>query len=215
LVIRGIDPAKQANKKYFDKMLIFFIRLFTNVTDDSIINVTSRKTGAEAAKKKKNTKGWIEMRKIAWLLVIGLMFSSVGCGATVPQQEAAAKNAQTAQQTQLKKDEADQKVADAQLKKDAVKADFVEINGHADKVIGKAVFAEGKVSVPENDYKNGIPSFTLTTAEGNGFGVYAVENISRVYGLKDGDMVKIYGKVGEPDQKTGMPTIACWTWERI
>jgi len=158
------------------------------------------------------------MRKIVWLLVVGLMLSSVGCGATVPQQEAAAQKAAVAQKAQLKEEAADQKVADAnqevlnaQLKKDAVKADFVEINGHIDKFVGKPVFTEGKVFIPVE----GSPYFELTTVEGDGFGMYVVTNASGVYGLKDGDMVKIYGKVGSPDQKTGMPTIACWTWERI
>ena len=111
----------------------------------------------------------------------------------------------------------DQKAIDTdnvKLKAEAVKANFIEINGHYDKVKAKAVFAKGEISVPKNDFKDGLPSFTLSQPEGSGFGMYRVLNGSGIYDLKEGETVTVYGKVTEPDA-TGMPTIMGTVVERI
>ncbi|MBS4958920.1 MULTISPECIES: hypothetical protein [Clostridium] len=104
-----------------------------------------------------------------------------------------------------KKDEKEQKVSqedlNEQLKKEAVKADFVELNGNTDKNKNLKVFAEGTISVVDYDRVMDIfPSFTLTQEEGEGYGIYHISNVLSVEGLKDGDKVKVYGVVdGEND----------------
>ena len=145
------------------------------------------------------------MKKILYLLALTITLALFGCGtpATAPTPTVAPAF--------------DQKVIDAdnaKLKTEAVKADFVEINGHYDKVKARAVFAEGKITAV--DYKNVMdlfPSFTLSQKEGDGYGMYHVRNVSDSKDLKDGDTVKVYGKIGEPNA-SGMPTIMCTVIEK-
>jgi len=129
------------------------------------------------------------MKKILYLLSIGLMVSLLGCGTTVNAPEST-----TPVVDQVAKQEADGKKAIDDLRTNAVKADFVEINGHYDQVKHKAVFAEGKVSAVSN---SGIPSFLLSQKEGSGWGIYYIVNTSSIVDLKSGDTVKVYGYVSD------------------
>lgn len=97
---------------------------------------------------------------------------------------------------------------DDNLKKEAVKVDFIKVNGHEKENKDLKVYAEGKISIV--DYKNKMdifPSFVLTQNEGDGFGMYHITNILGIEGLKDGDQVKLYGTVSGEKNKAGMPII--------
>lgn len=105
---------------------------------------------------------------------------------------------------------------DKELKEKAVLADFVAINGHYEDVKGQKVYAEGTISIV--DYKRVMdifPSFTLTTKEGSGYGMYHIVNILNIPDLKDNDMVKIYGTITKPEEKTQMPTITATIIEKV
>lgn len=91
------------------------------------------------------------------------------------------------------------------IEKDAVKADFVKINN--DEMNGECVFATGEVSniVPDEL----LPTFTLTTLEGDGKGLYEIKLIEKemLKDIKEGKKITVYGKViGKND--SGIPQIS-------
>lgn len=148
------------------------------------------------------------MKKILTILLIGfLSFGLMACGS---KQEVNEKTSETnkpkqeqVQKEQVKK-EPTQEELNNKIKKEAVKGDFVKINGG--EMDRKSVFIEGKVSNLQTDQV--MPIFMLTSKEGDGFGVYNVQTIdlSYVKDIKDGDKVKVYGKV--VDRKTtDVPTV--------
>lgn len=145
------------------------------------------------------------MKKIAYLLSIGLTLSLIGCGSTAT----ATPKPTTPAVDQAAKQAEDGKKAIDDLKASAVKADFVEINGHYDQVKAKAVFVEGKVSAVSN---SGVPNFLLNQGGGSLF--YILDG-SGTQDLKDGDMVKIYGRVTNPKEGGGIPSIWCSVVEKI
>jgi len=136
------------------------------------------------------------MKKIAYLLSIGFIVSLFGCGAPAASPKPTTVNQQTASQKVIDTD-------NAKLKTEAVKADFAEINGHYDKVKAKAVYFEGKVSDVVNTYGAGIPNFIIT----QGGEMFYIVNESDTPDLKNGDTAKIYGRVTDPKEGHGMPTI--------
>ena len=148
------------------------------------------------------------MKKIMYLLSIGLIVALLGCGTS------ASTSTPTTAPTVDQKAESQKRIdADnAKLKMEAVKANFIEINGHYDKVKAKPVFAEGKISVVDNTYAVGIPNFLLNQGGGS---LFYILNGSDTLDLKDGDMVKVYGRVTDPKEGIGMPTIMCTVVERI
>ena len=98
-----------------------------------------------------------------------------------------------------------------QMRENAIEADFIKINGNEWK--DKDVFATGKVSFVE--VSEPAINFTLTTTEGDGFGVYSIFTFSTLVGeVLDGSTVKIYGIVGDRN-KLGMPSITATIIETI
>ncbi len=106
---------------------------------------------------------------------------------------------------------------DQQMLEEAVQANFVEINAGNWEL--KKVCAVGKISHFDPDPV--IFSFTFTTEENGGYGMYYVDgtpDLPRIknvfYDLKDGDIVKIYGIVhGKND--AGMPNISVTIIEKV
>jgi hypothetical protein len=93
----------------------------------------------------------------------------------------------------------------ATIKKEAVKADFVTLNGHEADFIGKSYFVEGEVTFID-DSNSVLPMFSVKTKEGDGFGMYDVVNFNKTVVVK-GDKVKVYGKLsGKSD--IGVPQIS-------
>lgn len=90
-----------------------------------------------------------------------------------------------------------------EIKKDAVRADFVEIKENEDSD-GMLVYAKGEISTVDYDrVMDVMPSFLLYPEEG---GVYHITNVLGYEGLEDGDIVTIYGVVlGTTD--AGIPKI--------
>lgn len=115
-----------------------------------------------------------------------------------------------------KKVEVTQEQLDEKLKKDAVKADFVKLNGHSNENADLKVFIEGEISCV--DYQCVIdvfPSFLISQKEGEGFGMYHVTNIRSIKDLKDGDIVKVYGTVDKETSNDGMVKINSTVIEKV
>lgn len=101
-----------------------------------------------------------------------------------------------------------------EIKREATRADFVELNAGKIETIAKKVFIEGEVSFIET--KTIPKSFTLTSKEGDGFGMYNItfydEEISNT--IKEGDMVKVFGlHMGKSN--LGMPRVTCEAIENL
>lgn len=90
-----------------------------------------------------------------------------------------------------------------ELKQDAVRADFVELNVD-NPPKDKKVFVDGEVS----SLKEGaLDEFIITSKEGNGNGMYSIQlaNTTNVE-FKEGDIVRVYGTVDNKNE-LGFPQI--------
>lgn len=94
----------------------------------------------------------------------------------------------------------------AKIKKEAVIADFVEINGHESENKGRTYFIEGKVT--NIDITNEVlPLLTLKVKEGTRYAMYDVLNFQKVdVNLKD--KVKVYGNLSGEKNSRGMIQIS-------
>ena len=102
-------------------------------------------------------------------------------------------------------DEPTQEELDSNLKKEAVEADFIKINGGEWK--NKKVFEQGKIS--NIDVKDPMITFSLTAKDKNGMAMYKIatfKTLPNVAKFNEGDIVKIYGTVGEAGAD-GIPKI--------
>lgn len=127
----------------------------------------------------------------------------VGCGGndTESKDEPAPKKEETTKTEN--KAEPTQEELNEKLKAEAVEANFVELN--SDKAeTNKKVFATGEVSAIKED---GIfQSFTLTTKEGEGNGMYSISDVLKETEYAEGDTVKVYGVYTGKDD-LGFPKI--------
>ncbi|MBS4188665.1 hypothetical protein KHA94_00325 [Bacillus sp. FJAT-49705] len=137
------------------------------------------------------------MKKLlfAFLMLSLFLFSCSSEETTKPESEKLTEEAASKEPTQEELNE--------KLKSEAVKADFVKLNGdEAEK--GLKVHAVGKVSVIAED---GIfRTFTLTTEEGEGFGMYSILDVLKETEYAEGDTVKVYGSYDGKDD-LGFPQI--------
>ena len=105
--------------------------------------------------------------------------------------------------TDEKSNEPSQDELDAQLKEDAVQADFVKLNSD-EATKGEKVFAEGEIT---NISKEGVlGEFTLTTEEKDGSGMYMIKVLAAEAEFTKGDQVKIFG-ITEGKDDLGFPII--------
>lgn len=142
---------------------------------------------------------------ISLLFVIFLSFEINGCGKTSTISTNNDKKASTEQ----KMNDPTQEELNQQLKKEAIKADFVKLNGHNSENKNLKVFAEGKIgTVDYTNVMDDVPSFVLIQKEGDAFGNYHIKNILNVKDLKDGENVIIYGTVDGTDNMHKVSIIA-------
>lgn len=102
-----------------------------------------------------------------------------------------------------KKEGPTQEESNKELKEEAVEADFVKING-GEVEEGTKLFLEGEVSIIMSE-DLGI-EFTLSTKEGEGYGVYSVWALVEDVIINEGDIVRVWGSYRGKDD-AGMPTI--------
>ncbi|MFP7171962.1 hypothetical protein [Terribacillus halophilus] len=109
-------------------------------------------------------------------------------------------------------DEPTQEELDEQLKKEAVKGDFVKING--DQVDeGEKIYLEGEVSVVLSE-DSIMPEYSFTTKEDDGYGVYSIIDLSSNGVPEEGDKLKIYGTYSGRDEMHGGPKITVTVVEK-
>ena len=106
------------------------------------------------------------------------------------------------EETSVETNEPTQEELNAQLKEEATAIDFVAANGGeiAEKT---KVTITGKVGTVMSEGVGGI--FTVTTTEGDGFGMYTIANFSMTETAEDAE-VTIYGIFAGKDE-AGMPKI--------
>lgn len=126
---------------------------------------------------------------------------------------------QANKEAKLDREWAEQKAKDEaekieEIKREATKANFVELNSGATELLAKKVFVEGKVSFIDTTT---VPkTFTLTSTEDNGYGMYTITFYDEAVGdlITDGDTVKVFGlAMGSSD--LGMPKITCEAIEKL
>jgi hypothetical protein len=111
---------------------------------------------------------------------------------------------------ETKKDEPTQEELNAQLKEEATKANFVELNSD-DTEKGQKIFTVGTIDVVIKEGMLG--EFSFTTEEDEGYGMYTVVNVMGTEVTK-GDKVKIYGVYDGKDE-SGFPIINATIIEQL
>ena len=136
------------------------------------------------------------MKELFVLLVA--VFLLVACGGKAEEAIETEEPVKTQEETT----EPTQDELDAKLKAEATPLDFIAANG--DKVAeGTKVTITGEVT---NIAGEGIgKAFTVTTKEGDGYGMYTVKNIT-MKEVSQGDTVTVYGVYDGKDELS-MPTI--------
>ncbi len=140
------------------------------------------------------------MRKtIISLLIFILLFQLVGCDKNIETTGSYRVRKEIAKE----KSELIQEKLNTQLKNEAVKADFVELNSEEanDKV--KKVYVEGEINKKLKE--DILEEFTLTTKEGKDYGIYKIKNMT-LDTFEEGDIIKAWGLFSGKDEM-GMPTI--------
>lgn len=126
----------------------------------------------------------------------------------VPNNKSVQKNELVEESTNLK--EPTQEELNAIMKDEAIKADFVKVNGGEVEIYTKLTL-QGEVTSIMSDGVGG--EFTLTTVEGNGYGMYTILNYS-IEDVNKGDFVKVWGAY-DGKANTGMPLIIATIIEKI
>ncbi|HBV97802.1 MAG TPA: hypothetical protein DEF36_12255 [Desulfotomaculum sp.] len=147
------------------------------------------------------------MKRMVLMLI--LLLALTACGNTPVAQQTPAPQPKPTTTSEASKPT--QTELDAKLKKEAAQANFIELNSSPEKNKDKRVYAKGGISAPAPDGWE----FTLSTKEGNGNGMYSVKNLSRIFDIKAGEEVKIYGTFSGKDSKTGMPIITATILEKV
>lgn len=142
-------------------------------------------------------------------LIFTMLILMGGC--STPDTEPVANNQSNVESTEQKNNELTQEQLNEELKKEAVRADFVELNVD-NPPEGKNVFAEGVVSSLS---EGAMDEFTLTTNEEKGHGMYKVimANTTDVE-YAEGEIVRIYGGTSGKN-KNGMPEILASIIEKV
>lgn len=153
------------------------------------------------------------MKKLISIILVTLFtLGLVSCSQSKQEANTTSTNST---QSQASKNEPTQEELNAKLKSEAVKADFVTINGHESEVSGKKVFSEGQISAVDNEGKYDLfKGFTISQKEGDGFGIYYVYNLTDDKSFENGDQVKIYGTVNKEKSKLGMSVIVATVIEK-
>lgn len=139
------------------------------------------------------------MNRLLFLLAtLTLLLGACGSDEPKPKESDPAESVET----EKAEDKPSQDEINAQLKEDAVEYSFVEINSGEIKK-GEKIKLTGEVSLIITD--NVVDAFTLTTTEGDGFGMYNIMNPLSI-DVTVNDNVTIYGTYSGTDA-TGMPEI--------
>ena len=149
------------------------------------------------------------MRRMSSMKYIALIFVAIILNSCTPiMMETAQYNEDSyLEEKQAEEDKKQKEIAE--IKAEAVQADFVELNADEYAGLGEKVFASGEVTAITK--YGAIGEFDLTTEEGDGYGMYRIINATDVE-IEEGDIIKVYGIVYLKDD-TGLPTISAYIIE--
>ncbi|MFS0878254.1 hypothetical protein [Solibacillus isronensis] len=136
------------------------------------------------------------MKKLLWISALSALLLAA-CGDETKEEPKVETSSE-----QVESMEPTQEELNAQLKKDATAIDFVAANGDEIEANTKVTIS-GKVSNVASQDVGG--TFTVTTTENDGVGMYTVENYAMAE-IVDGSTVTVYGVYKEKDE-SGFPTI--------
>lgn len=153
------------------------------------------------------------MKKIISIFCVTVIMclSFIGCSNSSAEQSTKSATQKQSVQNESAKKGPTQAELNTQLKKDATKADFVQLNGYENQYKDKKVYVEGTVSFIS---QTGAPGgeFDVKVQEGNGYGDYGITSLDTEHNynigkdIVEGSKVKAYGTV-EGKNSEGMPHI--------
>lgn len=144
------------------------------------------------------------MRKLIFALFATLLLSACNQESTDQVVE------ETVEAEETVINEPSQDELNEQLKEEAVKADFVELNVDTPPD-GKKVYIEGEVSLLT---AGTVDEFVLTSEEETGKGMYKIEFADTTdVDYSEGDQVRVYGAVNGKDE-VGMPKVLATILEK-
>lgn len=161
-------------------------------------------------RKKPKKKASISLVVCFVLIVIGLSMPS---SSSNDDSETQAKLENNEEDKVIAESEHSQEELNVRLKEEAIEADFVDIN--SDKVAkGTKLHLKGEVTVIIS--AKSLGEFSLTTKEGDGYGVYDIHNYTaKDLDIQEGDVIEVWGVYAGRDDDTGMPTISMTICEKI
>ncbi|PAE21950.1 hypothetical protein CHH80_03370 [Bacillus sp. 7504-2] len=148
-----------------------------------------------------------------WFVILSLVLLLSACGsdeADKTSTNADPEAAKSEKTEQAESTEPSQEDLNESLKDEAVAANFVELNSDEAEV-GLKVHATGEIS---NIQEDGIfRTFTLTTDENDGTGMYSIKDLLKEEEYTEGDIVKVYGIYDGKDE-VGFPVISSTVIEK-
>lgn len=155
----------------------------------------------DVVKKKPKKKPAIGLVVCIVLMIVGLAMAPADTGGEdeTPVADAGAEENKPEEQEEL----------DKKLKTEAAQADFIKVNGDEVEEDTKLT-AQGEVTVKgDSDI---LKTFTLTTKEDDGYGMYSITNLSTEE-ISEGDYVQVWGIYSGKDE-AGMPSITATIIEK-
>lgn len=147
-------------------------------------------------------KGGYTMKKILYIGALSaLLLAACGEEKAAPKEETPASEEKNTKDEVAETKGPTQEELDAKLKEEAIKLDFVKANG-GEVAKDTKVTIKGKIT---NITDDGM-KFTLTTTEGDGYGMFNIINVV-LKDIKLDDEVTIYGRFNGKDD-LGAPSIA-------
>lgn len=150
-------------------------------------------------------------RLILSILVIGVLLLSACAPSTTAPSSDTNQQTQTPATPPTEKGESTEEFL-VRLKREAVKADFVQLNSYSESNIGKLVYAEGEITIMREGL---LGNFILSQREGDGYGIYDVNNVDfKEPNLSDGDTVRVWGMFMGKEGLGELPRIEGFIIER-
>lgn len=146
------------------------------------------------------------MKKILFMLV-AVMLLLVGCGGE-DSSEHKENDKQDASTEQQENNKPTQEELDAKLKKEAIEADFVAING-GEVEDGTKLYADGTVDLILEE--GAIDTFSFSTDDG----LYTVKSLDIDSTVSEGDFIRVYGTYAGKEEGTGIPLLSVTVIEPI
>jgi hypothetical protein len=139
------------------------------------------------------------------LFAVGLGMATVNIYNAVDESETTAVEVSEESSDEESASEPTQEELNQQLKENAQKGDFVEINGGQVEE-GEQIYLEGTVSLVTTD-STAMPEYDFKPDDSSGGGYYAIKDLSLNGVPAEGEKLKIYGTYSGKQDGTGIPQL--------